>query len=343
MNAQDIKKQFPIFSNLQNQNKNLVYVDSAATYQKPQAVIDAMNAFYTTSYASVHRGLYELGEQATEQYEAVRGKVAAFINAAHAEEIVFTKGATEGFNFIAQSWAEQNLQAGDEILLTQAEHHANLVPWQRVAQKTGAKLRFVPINLKTFMCDFTPDLITPKTKLVSVTYDSNVLGPIWPEGILEDIIASAHAVGARVMLDTTQAMIHEKINVQKLNADFVSFSGHKMAGPTGIGALYIKKELHDHVEPYQVGGSMVYSVSFEQATWAAAPQKFEAGTPAIAEVIGLGAAIDFLNQINFDALAAHEAALTHQLVQGLQKLNGVHIAGNHEALVEQGHLVSFWV
>ncbi|MBY0353968.1 aminotransferase class V-fold PLP-dependent enzyme, partial [Candidatus Babeliales bacterium] len=319
MNAQDIKKQFPIFFS-NTGHKKLVYVDSAATYQKPQAVIDAMNAFYTTSYASVHRGLYELGEQATEQYEAVRNKVACFINAAHAEEIVFTKGATEGFNFVAQSWAEQNLHTGDEILLTQAEHHANLVPWQRVAQKTGATLRFVPINLKTFLCDFTPDLITPKTKLVSVTYDSNVLGSIWPADMLADLIERAHAVGARVMLDTTQAMIHEKINVQKLNADFVSFSGHKMAGPTGIGVLYIKKELHDQVEPYQVGGSMVYSVSFEQATWAAAPQKFEAGTPAIAEVIGLGAAIDFLNQINFDSLAAHEAALTGQLVQGLQKL-----------------------
>ena len=340
MNASLLKKQFPLFAN----QPDLVYLDNAATYQKPQVVIDAMSTFYETSYASVHRGLYELGEQATERYEAVRGNVAAFINAAHPEEIIFTKGATEGFNLVAHSWAMQHLKAGDEIVLSQVEHHANLVPWQRVAQKTGAQLRFVPLDVKIFLLEFPAGLITPKTKLVSLTYDSNVLGPVWPHGILEDIIVQAHAVGARVMLDTTQAMIHQKIDVQKLNADFIAFSGHKMAAPTGVGVLYIKKELHDDVEPYQVGGSMVYSVSFDSATWAQAPQKFEAGTPAIVEVIGLGATIDFLNtHVNFEQLAAHEAALTRQLITGLQALEGVHIVGNMQALAARGHLVSFWV
>ncbi|QQR48743.1 aminotransferase class V-fold PLP-dependent enzyme [bacterium] len=334
MNAQLLKKQFPLFAH----HHDVVYLDNAATYQKPQVVISAMSTFYETSYASVHRGLYELGEQATEQYEAVRGQMATFINAAHESEIIFTKGATEGFNMVAHSWAAQHVNAGDEILLSQVEHHANLLPWQRVAQKTGAKLRFVPLDVETFLLEFSADLITPKTKLVSLTYDSNVLGPVWPAGMLEDIMAQAHAVGARVMLDTTQAMIHHKIDVQKMNVDFVAFSGHKMAGPTGVGVLYIKKELHDEVEPYQVGGSMVYSVSFDNAVWAQVPQKFEAGTPAIVEVIGLGATIDFLNtNVNFEQLARHEAALTQQLVTGLQALEGVHIAGNTQALATHGH------
>jgi len=224
-----------------------------------------------------------------------------------------------------------NLKPGDEILTTQAEHHANLLPWQRVAQQTGAHLKFVPINTKTFTLDYHDDLITSKTKLIAVTHSSNVLSTIWGKTNITEVIKRAHSVGARVLLDGAQSIIHESVDIQKLQPDFFVFSGHKMFAPTGIGILYIKKDLHDTIEPYQVGGSMVYSVSLESATWAQAPQKFEAGTPPISAAIGLGAAIDYINEnINFTELQKHETNLCNTLIDGLKQIDNIFIVvGNN--------------
>jgi len=339
-----IRQDFPIFSQKSGQNKSLIYFDTSATAQKPAVVIDALTRFYTSINSNVHRGLYELGEHATTQYESVREKVARFINAQHTEEIIFTKGTTEGINFIAASWAQEYLKPGDEIVLTQAEHHANLLPWQRVAQKTGAKLVFIPIDKETYTLKNPEEYITAKTKLLAVTYSSNVIGDIWDHSKqqLENLIARAHTMGARVLIDAAQAVMHRRIDIQQLNSDFLVFSGHKLMGPTGVGVLYIKKALHDDVQPYHLGGSMVFSVSFEQATWAKSPQKFEAGTPPIAEVIGLGAAIDYINKnINFDVLHKHEARLCSVLIDGLEKFKNIRIMGNKHWLRQHGHLVSF--
>lgn len=338
-NAKKLKTDFPFFS--APKNKNTVYLDNAATTQKPQAVIDALVDFYTNHNANVHRTLYELGEGATIMYEAAREKVERFINAKHPEEIIFTKGATEGINFVAATWARANLRAGDEILLSQAEHHANLLPWQHMAQVTGAKLSFIELDPAPFM--LKEPRLNSATKLVAITHDSNVLGPVWgtPDR-LKKVIAAAHQAGAKVLVDAAQVMAHHRLDVQDLGADFVVFSGHKMFGPTGIGVLYIKRELHDHIPPYQRGGSMVNSVSYTDATWAPAPQKFEAGTPPIAAAIGLRAAIDYLTTtIDFDELAKHETKLCTHLIAGLEALPAVTVAGNKDLLRSQGHLVCF--
>lgn len=339
MNKNIIKADFPIFK--QNAQQPLVYLDSAATSQKPLAFIDALSHFYANEYATVHRSLYAQGEQATKNYEKIRAKTAQFINASHAEEIIFTKGTTESINFVAQAWARQHLQQGDEILLTQVEHHANLIPWQRVAEQTGAIVKFIPLNTTRYLLDYHDDLITPKTKLVAVTHSSNVLGDVWHSSNLEALITKTHAVGARVLIDAAQSIAHEKINVQKLKPDFLAFSTHKIYGPSGLGILYIHKDLHNAVYPYQVGGSMVYSVSYETATWAQAPQKFEAGTPPIASVIGWGATLDYLNSIDRDALRAYEATLCNQLVTELATMPDVTIVGNMQQLQAHGFLVSF--
>jgi len=344
MDVIKIRKDFPLLSEKSDNQQPLIYLDTSSTAQKPAVVIDTLARFYTSINANVHRGLYELGEGATTQYEAVREKVAHFINAQHADEIIFTKGTTEGINFIAACWAEQHLKAGDEIVLTQAEHHANLLPWQRVAQKTGAKLVFIQLDKETFTFKNPEQFITSKTKLLAVTYSSNVLGDVWDHNRqqLENLVARAHAVGARVLIDAAQAVMHRKLDIQHLNPDFLVFSGHKMMGPTGVGVLYIKKMLHDAVQPYQTGGSMVHFVSFEKATWAPSPQKFEAGTPPIAAVLGLGAAIDYINQkINFEQLQKHEARLCSVLIDGLEKIEGVRIVGNKLWARHHGHLISF--
>lgn len=342
MNIKKIRNDFPIFA--QHTNPELAFLDSAASAQKPDQVIDAITSFYRTKNANIHRGLYSLSEQATTAYEEVREKAARLINAQHSSEIIFTKGTTEGINFIASAWAENHLKAGDEILLSHVEHHANLLPWQRVAQKTGAVLKFIPLNQSTFLLEADPELINARTKLVAVTVSSNVLGNVWPTGSLEKIITQAGRVGAKVLLDAAQVVGHQPVDIQKLGADFMVFSGHKMLGPTGVGVLYINQHLHNEVEPYQVGGSMVYEVEWERATWAQAPTKFEAGTPPIASVIGLGATIDYITHtINFDELAAHYGRLSTQLINGLQKLDDVTIYGNIQSMKQDGHLVSFAV
>jgi cysteine desulfurase / selenocysteine lyase len=343
MEIHKIRKDFPIFQCPPGQGKRLVYLDSGATSQKPQAVIDAVVSFYTTSCSNVHRALYELGECATTSYETARDTVAAFINANKREEIIFTKGTTEGINFIAAAWAARTLKPGDEIVVTQAEHHSNLLPWQFVAQQTGAKLVFVSIDPKTFCVKNPTSVLSSKTKLVAITQSSNVIGPIWDSATneFENFIATAHKHGALVLIDAAQSIAHKKIDVQKLGADFLVFSGHKVFGPTGIGVLYINHKHHAAVEPYQRGGGMVFSVEFNDASWADSPLKYEAGTPPIAQAIGLGAAIDYMNK-NFDyaALHKHEASLCSMLIDGLQKMPRVKIAGNIERLRREGHLVS---
>lgn len=333
---------FPIFSHKRD-GRRLVYLDSAATTQKPQAVIDAVSSFYSTNNATVHRGIYALSEHSTEQYELVREKLAKFINAKEACEIIFTSGATEGINFVADTWGRANVKADDEIVLTRAEHHANLLPWQRLAQQTGAKIRFMELDKETFMIDAAAvKIISPKTKIVALTHISNVLGNVWSAGQLETIIARAREVGAVVLLDAAQSVAHQPIDVQKLNPDFLVFSGHKMFAPTGVGVLYIAKRLHASVEPYRVGGSMVYEASYEKAMWLQAPQKFEAGTPAIEAVIGLGAAVDFINkEINFQGIQKHEAALCAKLLDGLKTIHGCAVFGNEKMLRHEGHLVTF--
>ena len=340
-----IREMFPIFGNHEKKGQKLIYLDNAATTQKPKQVIDAISDFYSNFNATVHRGIYELSEKATEMYEATRDKVATFINASDRSEIVFTSGTTEGINFVAESWALQHLKTGDEIILTQAEHHANLVPWLRIAEKTGAKIKFIELDTENFeFKEPGENFFNKKTKLVSLVHVSNVLGNIWKDGQLESIIKRAHDVGAKVLIDAAQSVPHNKVDVQNLNPDFLVFSGHKMFGPTGVGVLYMKKELHEEVEPYKVGGSMVYSVAFDKVTWQQAPNKFEAGTPAIAQVIGLGATIDFINEnINFDELRNHEEKLCVQMFEGLKSIEGIKILGNKSNLMCCGHLITFTI
>ncbi|MBU1007736.1 SufS family cysteine desulfurase [Candidatus Dependentiae bacterium] len=344
MDIKKIREKFPIFKGGDG-GKRLVYLDSAATSQRADMVIDSVHDFYSRGNASVHRGVYELSERATGLYEQARHKVAKFINAADPSEIVFTSGTTESINFVADAWAREHFKEGDEIVVTQAEHHANLLPWQRVAQRTGAKLRFIEVDQETFFLKDPPkDLINKNTKLVSLIHISNVLGNVWEEGLLESVIKRAHEVGARVLLDCAQSIAHKKIDVQALGVDFLACSAHKMCGPTGVGALYIKKDLHDAVEPYQVGGSMVHDAEYETANWQPAPMKFEAGTPAIAQVIGFGAAVDFFNEhVDFVELHNHEAKLCAQLVDGLNSIGGITILGNQCDMKMCGHLAAFVV
>lgn len=346
MNIQKLKNDFPFFSSPKNRRQPVIYLDSAATTQKPQMVIDAIVDFYTNRNANVHRTLYNLGEDATVLYEQAREKIARFINAKHPEEIIFTKGTTESINFVASTWAAANLHEGDQIVLSRAEHHSNLLPWQHAASVTSTQLKFIEIDSENYTFVNPESFLTPAPKLVAITYDSNVLGPVWnhQNGQLKNFITAAHKVGAKVLIDAAQIVAHKSLDVQALDADFVAFSGHKMFGPTGIGVLYIKRELHDQIQPYQFGGSMVHSVSFTDATWATAPQKFEAGTPPIADAIGLGAAVDYIkNYVDFKALAQHEAVLCAQLLDGLGEISGITIVGNQSRIKEQGHLVSFSV
>ncbi len=361
MNTKKLRHDFPIFGR-KDAPAALIYLDSAATAQKPQTVIEAVSHFYTYQNSNIARGVYDLAEQATELYEGVREKTATFIGASSSSEVIFTSGATASFNFVAETWGRQNISGGDEIVITQAEHHANLLPWQRLARDNGAILRYLPINPDTYSvgcsspehampgqigcsdpsCDIITSTITEKTKLVSVTADSNVLGGIWAEGQLTQVIARAKKVGARVMLDAAQLVCHKKINVQSLGIDFLAIAGHKLLAPTGVGVLYINQELHDSIEPYQLGGSMVYSAGFSDATWQSAPHKFEAGTPPIAQVVGLGAAIDYYNKnIDFAELAAYEAKLVGLALDGLQDLEGITVLGDTDRMRKSGHLISF--
>jgi len=335
-----LRSDFPILQQMVNQYP-LSYLDNASTTQKPQQVLDTVMHFYRTNNANIYRGAHTFAEQATELYEQARQKVAHFIGAQDPTEIIFTHGATESINLVAGTWAADHIMQGDEIILTELEHHANLLPWQRVAQQKGARLKFIPV-LPDGTLDFSTldTLFTAKTKLVAFVHVSNALGT---HNAVDKITRYARAVDAKVLIDAAQSVPHQAINVGTLDCDFLVFSGHKMLAPTGIGVLYIKKELHDQISPYALGGGMVFEADWHTANWLTGPQKFEAGTPAIAQAIGLGAAIDYLtDKVDFLELQVYEAQLSTRLIDGLSSIPQVKILGPVEEL-KKGHLVSFIV
>jgi len=319
-----VRQQFPILRQTPY-GKPLVYLDNAATTQKPQCVIDTMNAYYTSINSNVHRGIHYLSERATAAYERARDIVQQYIGAAHREEIVFTRGTTESINLVAASWGGANLRPGDEIVLSVFEHHSNIVPWQLVAQRTGAQIRVIPLEPDgSFSLDRALDTITERTRIVALAHVSNVLGFVLP---VEPIIERAHQVGARVLLDGAQAIAHSAVDVQQLDCDFYVFSGHKVYGPTGIGVLYGKRSLLESMPPYQGGGDMIRRVTFEQTTYNDLPYKFEAGTPPIAEAIGLGRALEFVWSLGINVIEQWERQLVDQCVHLLEQIDGVHILG----------------
>lgn len=318
------KQDFPIFDN----NPSLIYLDSAATTQKPHCVIDAVSQYYENNNANVHRGVYALSERATAAYEGARQKVADFIHAQHAHEIIFTRGTTEAINLIAHSFGLLKIKSGDEIILSVMEHHSNIVPWQIVCEKTGAKLKVIPL-LENGELDFDAYLnaLNEKTKLVAMIHVSNVLGTINP---VKKIVAAAHQKNIPVLLDGAQAIAHMPVDVQDLDCDFYVFSSHKLYGPTGVGVLYGKTKWLEAMPPYQTGGDMIRRVTFEKTEFNELPYKFEAGTPNIAGVIGLGAAIDYMNQMGFDFIQSHEKQLLKYAVERLSQIDGLKIYGTSE-------------
>jgi cysteine desulfurase/selenocysteine lyase len=334
--ASDIRKDFPILRR-QVHGKPLVYLDSAASSQKPRAVIEAMSAYYETTHANVHRGVYEISEEATAAMEKARVKVARFINARQGKQVIFTRNTTESINLVAYSWGGANIHAGDLIVLTELEHHSNLVPWQLLAQRTGARLEFVPITDEgTLRLDVYEDLLQQQPKLVAFAHMSNVLGTINPA---REMIAAAHKAGAIVLLDGAQSVPHLPVDVQNLDIDFLCFSSHKMLGPTGIGVLYGKRDLLEAMPPFMGGGDMIRTVGLRSSTWNDLPWKFEAGTPSIAEAIGLGAAVDYLNQLGMDNVHRHEQAITRYAMEQLRQVPQLTIYGPETE--QRGGVVSF--
>jgi len=333
MNIQDIRSHFPILHQEVN-GKPLVYLDSAATSQKPISVIEALETYYREYNSNVHRGVHTLGTKATDGYEGAREKVRKFINAKSIEEVIFTRGATSALNFVAQSYGGDNLSEGDEIVITFMEHHANIIPWQQIAKKTGATLKYIPLQADgTISLEDVRATVTPSTKIVSVMKVSNVLGVMNP---IKEIAKIAHENGAVMVVDGAQAAPHMKIDVQDLDCDFLAFSGHKMCGPTGIGVLYGKKEHLEKMEPVETGGEMIDFVDLYDSTWKELPWKFEAGTPIIAGAIGLGAAIDFLEQIGLENIEAHEHKLAAYAMDKLSRIEGMTIYGPKDPCLRAG-------
>lgn len=333
--VEKIRKDFPVLTQVQN-GKPLIYLDTAATAQKPKAVIDKICEIYATSYANVHRGDYLLAEKVTEEYENARASVQKFVGAKKTSEIVFTRNATEAINLVAASWGENNLKTGDVILVSEAEHHANLVPWQIVAQKTGATLKIFKINDDgSYNKEAYESALSEKVKLVAITAMSNVLGTVFP---VKDIVSSAHQIGAKVLIDACQFTVHHKVDVQDLDCDFLAFSGHKLYGPTGIGILYAKEEILNAMPPYQAGGDMVDKVTYQTTTYALPPARFEAGTPAIVEAIGLQTAIEYVLKIGFEDIAAHEKELLSYFNQKAGEVEGLKIIGTAK---DKGSVISF--
>lgn len=330
---------FPILTKPTSRGKRLVYLDSAASSQKPRAVIDALVRYYENDNANIHRGVYELAARATEQFEAARAKVARFVNAAHTEEIVWTRNTTEAINLVSFSWGLSNLGPGDAILTTQLEHHSNLVPWQLLAAKTGAQLRFIPADADGVLVLDGLDALLDGVKLVALTHVSNTIGSIAPLG---EIIPRAHAAGAVVLVDAAQSVPHMPVDVQALDADFVAASGHKMCGPTGIGFLYGKRALLDAMPPFLTGGDMIKRVSYERTSYNELPWKFEAGTSNIADAIALGAAVDYLTEVGMDWVREHEIALTRYALERLASLEprGLAVYGPRDA-TERAGVISF--
>jgi len=336
LNVSAIREDFPILQQTVN-GKPLIYLDSAATSQKPEAVIRAMDTYYRQTNANIHRGVYALAEQATEQYEAARRKIQKFINAKSYREIIYTRNATEAINLVAYSWGRANIREGDSLVLTLLEHHAILVPWQRLAQEKNARLEFIGIDHQgRLRLEDIETRITEKTKLVAVTMASNVTGTLTP---IREVIVRAHSVGACVMVDAAQAVPHLPVDVQSLDCDFLAFSGHKMLGPF-VGVLYGKRALLETMEPFLAGGDMIRQVYLDHSTWNELPWKFEAGTPAIAEAIGLGAAVDYLTALGMDNVRAHEQELTAYALEKFRTLDGVRVLGPSDA-AERGGVIAF--
>ena len=330
-----IRRDFPILGE-SVYGKNLVYLDNGASAQKPRAVIDSLAHVYEAEYANVHRGVHYMSQKATDAMEAAREKARALINAEHAHEAIFVRGATEGINLVASSWGRANLAPGDEIVLSVMEHHSNIVPWQIVAEQTGAAIRVAPISDEGVLdMDALEALIGERTRMVAITHVSNALGTVVP---VADAIRLARCVGALVLLDGCQAVPHMAVDVRALDADFYVFSGHKLYGPSGIGVLYGREALLKAMPPYQGGGEMIESVSFEKTTYAGLPFKFEAGTPHIAGAIGLGAAIDYVTGIGFERIAAHERDVLDYATERLGALNSVRLIGTAS---DKAAIVSF--
>jgi len=335
LNVWRVREDFPILKQKVH-GKPLVYLDNAATSQKPLAVLDAIERYYRMENSNVHRGVHYLSEQATKDYEEARVKAQRFINAASEREIIYVRGTTEAINLVAQSYGRAHVRAGDEIVISAMEHHSNIVPWQLLCEQTGAVLRVAPINDDgEFLLDEYEKLLGPRTRLVSVVHLSNALGTINP---IRHIIELAHRRNIPVLVDGAQAAPHLKIDVQALDCDFYAFSGHKMFGPTGIGILYGKAELLDAMPPYQGGGDMISSVTFEKTTYNKLPHKFEAGTPDIAGAIGLGAAVDYLNEIGLDTIAAYEQELLSYATEAVSKIPGLRLIGTAS---EKASVLSF--
>ncbi len=332
IDVKTIRKDFLIFQN----NPDLVFLDNASTTQKPQSVIDTLSHYYENYNANIHRGIYQIAEKATAAYEKTRDNVKEFIGAKDRRSIVFTKGTTESINLVANSWGGENLKPGDEVLITEMEHHSNIIPWQLICKRTGANLKYIPINEDGSLDLSDPEkYFTINTKIVCVIHQSNVFGTINP---IAEIVKLAHEVGALVLVDGAQSTPHHKVNVSELNCDFFAFSGHKMLGPTGVGVLYAKPELLEAMHPFLGGGEMIRKVTMEESTWNDIPWKFEAGTPNIAQVIGLGSAIDYINKIGRENITEYETELLKYAQEKLQSIPGINIYGT---VKDKGAVFSF--
>ncbi|MFN4236697.1 MAG: family 2A encapsulin nanocompartment cargo protein cysteine desulfurase [Vogesella sp.] len=319
-----VRRDFPILAERVN-GKPLIWLDNAATTHKPQSVIDRISYFYQHENSNIHRAAHELAARATDAYEAARNKVARFIGAGSPDEIIFVRGATEAINLVANTWGQQNIGAGDEIIVSNLEHHANIVPWQQLAARVGARIRVIPVDDSgQLLLDEYRKLLNSRTKLVAITQVSNALGTVTP---VAEVIALAHAAGARVLVDGAQSVSHLRVNVQALDADFFVFSGHKVFAPTGIGVVYGKAALLDSMPPWQGGGNMIADVTFEKTLYQPAPNKFEAGTGNIADAVGLGAAIDYVERIGLDNIARYEHDLLVYATHGLQGVPGLRLIG----------------
>ena len=337
INWEAVRAQFPVLHQQVN-GKPLVYLDNGASSQMPQVVIDRLNAYVSGQHSNVHRGIHTLSQKATDAFESTREKVKSFINARHLEEVIYTTGTTDSINLVANSYGRKFFKEGDEIIVSQMEHHANIVPWQIIAEQTGAVLKVIPMNQEgELMMDAYNDLLSPNTKMVAVGHVSNSLGTINP---VKEIIESAHKAGAVVLLDGAQAVPHSYVDVQDLDVDFYAFSAHKMCGPTGFGILYGKKGLLESMPPYRGGGDMIDKVTFEKTTWNDLPHKFEAGTPPIASGVGFGASIDFLESIGMENIAKREAELVEYATRKLSEIEGISIIGT---AANKASVISFMI